>query len=211
MALAPKLLASGISIGGVRLDSGDLIALSKSVRQILDGGGLHGVKIFASGGLDEDQLMAMARAHAPIDGFGIGTSLTTSSDVPALDCAYKIQEYAGLPRRKYAAGKATWPGRKQVWRRYGADGRMASDVLAVEGDRREGEELIRPVMRAGKRVAPSPSLGDIRAYSARELERLPRPLQELAPGANYPVELGQSLLDLAAEFDRRFEDQERNR
>jgi nicotinate phosphoribosyltransferase len=211
VALAPKLLASGISIGGVRLDSGDLIALSKSVRQILDGGGLHGVKIFASGGLDEDQLMAMARAHAPIDGFGIGTSLTTSSDVPALDCAYKIQEYAGLPRRKYAAGKATWPGRKQVWRRYGADGRMASDVLAVEGDRREGEELIRPVMRAGKRVAPSPSLGDIRAYSARELERLPRPLQELAPGANYPVELGQSLLDLAAEFDRRFEDQERNR
>ena len=58
----------------------------------------------------------MLRAGAPIDGFGVGTSLTTSSDVPALDCAYKLQEYAGLPRRKRSSGKATWPGRKQVWR-----------------------------------------------------------------------------------------------
>ena len=120
VALAPRLKAAGISISGVRLDSGDLIALSKSVRRILDEGGLGDVTIFASGGLDEDQLVAMAKAHAPIDGFGIGTSLTTSSDAPALDCAYKLQEYAGSPRRKHSAGKATWPGRKQVWRRYRA-------------------------------------------------------------------------------------------
>ena len=119
VALAPRLKAAGITIRGVRLDSGDLIALSKSVRRILDDGGLADVTIFASGGLDEDQLMAMAKANAPIDGFGIGTSLTTSSDAPALDCAYKLQEYAGLPRRKHSAGKATWPGRKQVWRHYG--------------------------------------------------------------------------------------------
>ena len=124
VALAPRLKAAGISISGVRLDSGDLIALSKSVRRILDEGGLGDVTIFASGGLDEDQLMAMAKAHAPIDGFGIGTSLTTSSDAPALDCAYKLQEYAGSPRRKHSAGKATWPGRKRfggapAWRPYG--------------------------------------------------------------------------------------------
>ncbi len=211
VALAPKLRASGISIRGVRLDSGDLIALSKSVRRILDEGGLAGVKIFASGGLDEDQLMAMARANAPVDGFGVGTSLTTSSDVPALDCAYKIEEYAGLPRRKYAAGKATWPGRKQVWRRYGADGRMTGDELAVEGERCDGEALIRPVMRGGRRLFPSPSLGEIRTHSAHELERLPAPLRDLAPGAKYPVTLGKSLLDLAAAFDRRFQDQERKR
>ncbi len=209
VALAPKLRASGISISAVRLDSGDLIALSKSVRRILDEGGLIGVKIFASGGLDEDRLMAMAKASAPIDGFGIGTSLTTSSDVPALDCAYKIQEYAGLPRRKYAAGKATWPGRKQIWRRYRADGRMVGDVLALEGDQQMGDELIRPVMRGGKRISPPPSLGEIRAHSTRELARLPGPLQELVPDANYPVKLGKSLLDLAAEFDRRFTEQNR--
>ena len=91
-------------------------------------------RIFASGGLDEDDLAEMLQAGAPIDGFGIGTSLTTSSDVPALDCAYKLQEYAGLPRRKRSIGKATWPGRKQVWRRYGSDGRMAGDILSVESD-----------------------------------------------------------------------------
>ena len=149
VALAPKLKAAGITISGVRLDSGDMIALSKSVRHILDEGGLADVTIFASGGLDEDQLMAMAKANAPIDGFGVGTSLTTSSDAPALDCAYKIQEYAGLPRRKYAAGKATWPGRKQVWRRYGPDGRMAGDTLSVESDDQQGEKLIRPCHAGG--------------------------------------------------------------
>ena len=82
VALAPQLKAAGISIRGVRLDSGDMIALSKSVRRILDEGGLSEVTIFASGGLDEDDLLAMAKAEAPIDGFGIGTSLTTSSDAP---------------------------------------------------------------------------------------------------------------------------------
>jgi len=209
VALAPKLKAAGITIRGVRLDSGDMIALSKSVRHILDEAGLADVTIFASGGLDEDQLMAMAKANAPIDGFGVGTSLTTSSDAPALDCAYKIQEYAGLPRRKYAAGKATLPGRKQVWRRYGPDGRMAGDTLSVESDDQPGEKLIRPVMHAGTRVSASPSLGEIRAHAARELERLPVPLRELRPGATYPVQLGQALMDLATEFDRRLMDQER--
>jgi nicotinate phosphoribosyltransferase len=134
VALAPRLKAAGIDVRGVRLDSGDLIALSKSVRRILDDAGLTEVTIFASGGLDEDQLMAMAKAKAPIDGFGIGTSLTTSSDAPALDCAYKLQEYAGSPRRKHSTGKATLPGRKQVWRRYGPDGSMVGDMLSMEDD-----------------------------------------------------------------------------
>ena len=105
-------------------------------------GGLNDVTIFASGGLDEDELARIAEHRAPIDGFGIGTSLTTSSDVPALDCAYKLQEYAGLPRRKRSTGKATWPGRKQVWRQYGADGRMRGDILSVEEDSQSGEPLI---------------------------------------------------------------------
>ena len=209
VALAPKLKAAGIRISGVRLDSGDMIALSKSVRRILDEGGLGDVTVFASGGLDEDQLLAMAKANAPIDGFGVGTSLTTSSDAPALDCAYKLQEYAGLPRRKHAAGKATWPGRKQVWRRYGPDGRMVGDTLSVESDSQQGELLICHFMRAGKRVSPAPTLGEIRAHAAREIELLPGPLRELTPDATYPVQLGDALVDLAAKFDRRLADLER--
>ena len=129
VALAPRLQADGIKIQGVRLDSGDLTALSKGVRNILDQGDLKDVRILASGGLDEDNIGEMLRAGAPIDAFGVGTSLTTSYDVPALDCAYKLQEYAGLPRRKHSSGKATWPGSKQVWRQYGSDGGMAGDYF----------------------------------------------------------------------------------
>ena len=203
VALAPRLQAEGIAVRGVRLDSGDLIALAKSVRRILDEGGLRDVTIFASGGLDEDALMAMAAAAAPIDGFGIGTSLTTSSDVPSLDCAYKLQEYAGLARRKRSAGKATWPGRKQVWRRYGAKGEMAGDVISLETDARQGETLLRPVMRGGRRLEPQPSLEQCRAHAARELARLPAPLRALEPGATYPVVVADALVRLAAELDRR--------
>ncbi len=209
VALAPQLKAADISISGVRLDSGDLIVLSKNVRRILDEGGLADVTIFASGGLDEDQLMAMARADAPIDGFGIGTSLTTSSDAPALDCAYKLQEYAGSPRRKHSVGKATWPGRKQVWRRYGPGGRMAGDTLSVEDDDQKGEPLIHPVMQAGKRVARSPTLEETRAHAARELQLLPPPLRKLKPGATHAVQVGEALVDLSAQFDRRLKEQER--
>ncbi|HZT47326.1 MAG TPA: nicotinate phosphoribosyltransferase [Hyphomicrobiaceae bacterium] len=211
VALAPRLQAAGIKVRGVRLDSGDLIALSKSVRRILDEGGLGDVTIFASGGIDEDELVGMAAEHAPIDGFGIGTSLTTSSDVPALDCAYKLQEYAGLPRRKRSTGKATWPGRKQVWRSYGPDGRMSGDTLSVEDDRQPGEPLIEPVMRNGRRLGTRPTLAEIRERTAHALARLPEPLRRLEPGAPYPVQVTERLVQLAAEVDERLARQERAR
>ena len=209
VALAPRLKADGISIAAVRLDSGDLIALSKSVRQILDDGDLPDVAIFASGGLDEDSIATMIRSGAPIDGFGIGTSLTTSSDVPAVDCAYKLQEYAGVPRRKHSSGKATWPGRKQVWRRYDAAGRMARDTLSLEDDRPAGEPLLHPVMRHGRRLAAPAKLDDIRGHAARELARLPEPLRKLQPAASYEVDLAESLVALAATVDQRLTQQER--
>jgi nicotinate phosphoribosyltransferase len=202
VALASALAARGITVRAVRLDSGDLIALSKSVRRILDQGGLADVRIFASGGLDEDAVTHLLRAGAPIDGFGMGTSLTTSSDVPSLDCVYKLQEYAGLPRRKQSIGKETWPGRKQVWRTYDHAGRMCGDVLSVETDQQEGEPLLHLVMQGGRRVVASPKLADIRARAERELMRLPEPLRRLET-QNYPVEVGQSLSRLAAEVDKR--------
>jgi len=213
VALAPRLKASGIAIRGVRLDSGDLIGLAKNVRAILDRGGLQEVTIFASGGLDEDEIAACLQAQAPIDGFGVGTSLTTSSDVPAIDFIYKLQEYAGVPRRKRSDKKATWPGRKQVWRRYDADGRMAGDRISLDrasspaaattaGNAGE-EPLLHCVMRNGRRLAPSPSLDEIRSHARRELERLPENLRRLEPAANYPVEVGEDLIKLADEVDSR--------
>jgi nicotinate phosphoribosyltransferase len=209
LALAPKLKEAGIAVRGVRIDSGDLVAQSRDVRAILDDGGLRDVTVFVSGGLDEDNLLAFAQAQAPIDGIGIGTAMTTSSDVPSLDVVYKLQEYAGVPRRKRSANKATWPGRKQVWRRYDADGRLAGDLLTLappsHGDaaaKESGEPLIRLVMQNGRRVAAAPSLDDIRRHSKRELERLPEPLRHLQPGALYTVEVAETLRELANEVDR---------
>jgi nicotinate phosphoribosyltransferase len=208
VSLAPRLRAKGIRITGVRLDSGDLVALSKSVRAILDDGGLRDTIIFASGGLDEDDLMALSAAGAPIDGYGVGTSLAASTDAPALDCVYKLVEYAGRPRRKRSTGKATWPGRKQVFRRLGEDGRIASDALTLEGDRQAGEALLQPVMRAGRRAAAAPTLAEIRARAADQLTRLPAPLARLAVGTTYSVEVAEPLARLSRDMDRA--DAERN-
>ena len=207
--LAPRLAAAGISIAAVRLDSGDLAALAKSVRRILDAGGLRQVKILASGGLSEDSIAALLAAGAPIDAFGIGTSLTTSSDVPMLDCVYKLQEYAGLPRRKRSPGKATWPGRRQVWRHYAA-GHMSGDVVSIESDKQAGEPLLQLVMRGGRRVGSQVSLLDCRARAARELSRLPQALRRLEP-TTYPVAVAPALKHLAGEVDRRLARQGRER
>ncbi len=199
--LAPKLKADGIAIRGVRIDSGDLTAMAKKVRDILDAGGLKDVIILVSGGINEDVLQAMAKAKAPIDGFGIGVNLDASIDAPALDCAYKLQEYAGTPRRKLSEGKVTWPGRKQVWRAYGPDGYMRGDILTIESDTSPGEPLITQVMRAGKRVTPVQTLTQIRERAAHDLARLPEPLQKLEAGPDYPVQISKTLSALAAQMD----------
>jgi nicotinate phosphoribosyltransferase len=133
--------------------------------------------------------------YAPIDGFGVGASLDASSDAPVLDCAYKLQEYRGKPKRKLSEGKVTWPGRKQVWRTI-KDGRMVGDVISVETDRQPGEPLIVPVMKNGKRIAPAESLATIRERAARELARLPEPLRRLETSA-YPVKIAPALEELA--------------
>jgi nicotinate phosphoribosyltransferase len=203
VSIAPRLTSAGIEIKGVRLDSGDLANHAKKVRRILDEGGLPAVKIWASGNLDEHVVRGLLASGAPIDGFGIGSRLDTSADLPYLDCAYKLQEYAGRARRKRSEGKATWPGRKQVYRRTGSDGRMTEDLLTLVDDRQEGEPLLRSVMRAGRRLTPSPSLTEARQRAAAELARLPEPLRRLEEAASYPVKISQALRRLAAEVDAR--------
>lgn len=204
VALAPHLKAAGIPIRSVRLDSGDLGALAKSVRKILDDGGLADTSIFASGGLDENKIVLLLNASAPIDGFGVGTSLTTSSDVPALDCAYKLQEYAGLARRKQSAGKATWPGRKQVWRQVDASGRINADIVSLEGGVQAGTPLLQRVMARGRRIAAPESFDQIRGRTAASLAALPDALRKLVPSsAAYPVRIADDIVKLAEDVDHR--------
>lgn len=202
--IASRLRAKGIRIKAVRIDSGDLAEHARRVRRILDAGGLTDTSIFASGNLDEYRLREFIDAGAPISGFGVGTRLDVSSDAPYLDCAYKLQEYAGIPRRKRSEGKATWAGRKQVYRYYDADGRLAHDCLTTTADDpRDGKALIRPVMQAGRRLA-HPSLGESRGHALAELQRLPPPLQALHTAAtSYRVEVSPALASVTREADTR--------
>ncbi len=200
--LAPRLRQAGITVKGIRLDSGDLAEHARKVRRILDEGGLPDAQILASGNLEEYRLHALVASGAPIDSFAVGTAMTTSSDAPSLDCAYKLQEYAGRPCRKRSEGKATWPGRKQVYRHYGADGCLSYDVLTREDDRQDGQALLQPVMRVGHRVGPFPSLSEIRARAASDLARLPSQLRELEEGQAYDVRVSEALRHLATMVDQ---------
>jgi len=203
IAVAKRLSRHGIKIRGVRLDSGDLAALSRQVREELDLGGLTDTTIFASGNLDEYRVRDLVAAGAPIDGFGVGTSLVTSSDAPYLDAVYKLQEYAGRPRRKRSTGKATWPGRKQVYRVGDAQGMFVHDVVTLEDDLREGDPLLVPIMEDGRRIVPPPDPAAIRARAAGELARLPAALRGLEEAdMPYPVEIAPPLAALADAVDR---------
>ena len=202
-ALAPLLAREGIAIGGVRLDSGDLAAHARAVREVLDRGGLGLTTIFASGNLDEWRVADLLAAGAPIDGFGVGTALDTSSDVPALDAVYKLQSYAGQPRRKRSEGKATWPGIKQVCRTVASDGRLAFDRVQLASEPCPGEGLLQPWLIEGRRVGPPVTLRAARDHCAAQLARLPAALRALpAPAQAYPVEISSAIRALARDLDR---------
>ncbi len=199
--LAARLQARGIVIKGVRIDSGDLAEHTQRVRHILDEGGLDRITIFASGDLDEYRLQNLLAEGAPIDGFGIGTRLDASTDAPTLELVYKLQEYAGRPRRKRSEGKATWPGRKQVYRRLTTDGTFAEDCLGLETSPQPGEPLLRPVMLDGKRLSLE-SLDTVRQRVRTQLAALPPALRANQTVPTYPVSIAPELHELTDQLDR---------
>jgi len=200
--VARELAGRGIKVRSVRIDSGELAEEARRVRAILDAGGFPEIEIIASGGLDEHAIDSLTRRGAPIDTFGIGTRLDASSDAPTLDCAYKLQEYAGEPRRKRSAWKETWPGRRQVHRQYDQHGRIAMDVVGCADELIEGKALLQPVMLHGRRLAEPPSLDAIRHHATSEFQTLPMGLRSLEHGPHPPVRISHGLRTLASELDR---------
>lgn len=195
-------LGEGFRVRGIRLDSGDLGELAKAARDLLDEAGLGQVKIFASGGLDEIEIERLLGSGAPIDGFGIGTALGVSQDAPGLDIAYKLAAYKGRGRLKLSTGKPILPGRKQVFR-LGEGGRAVGDVIARAEESLPGRPLLRPVMRAGRRLAPAEPLSEIRERAAAEREMLAPALRSLSPpDPPYPVTVSASLLGYQEEVRR---------
>jgi nicotinate phosphoribosyltransferase len=204
-AVGREMAARGERLAGVRLDSGDLAALAPQVRRILDAAGLQYVKLFASGGLDEDEIDRCLAAGAPIDAFGVGTKMDVSADAPYLDMAYKLVTYDGRPVLKTSAGKTTWTGAKQVFRRRGTDGQMAGDVVALADDAApdaDAEALLRPVMRAGRLLEPLPTLASVRARCAAQLAALPAGVRRLRGAASYVVRFSDRLVALQRAVER---------
>jgi nicotinate phosphoribosyltransferase len=196
-----RLVRSGVGVQGVRLDSGDLDALAREVRAILDAGGCRDVRILASGNLDERSIGVLVRDDAPIDSFGVGTRLDASVDAPTLDAVYKLEEYEGRPRRKRSASKQTWPGRKQLWRELGADGRIVRDTVTLEDERGSGAPLLRCVMRGGQRVQAREPIAVIAERAARELATLPDGARRLADAQPVVAEISAGIRALAAAAD----------
>jgi len=199
--IAEPLREEGIFIKALRLDSGDLAAGSLKIRRMLDDAGLPDIGIFLSGNLDEFSVADICGAGVPATGFGVGTRLDVSADAPALDIAYKLQEYDGIPRRKRSEGKATWPGSKQVFRSFGRDGRIDGDVIGLVGEALSGRPLMRPVMKGGRRLAPDPSMDDIRAYAAETLASLPARCKDLRDPSPVIPEISDRLRALARDVD----------
>jgi nicotinate phosphoribosyltransferase len=194
-AVAHELRREGRTLGGVRLDSGDLLALSRRVRALLDAAGLPELAIVASGNLDERAIAALLEAGAPIDGFGLGSRVALSGEAMDLDTAYKLVEVGGRPVMKLSSGKQSLPGSKQVWRRE-EEGRFAGDVIALADEPvpAGARPLLACMMRDGVPVEAA-TLDRARERAARERAALAPP-HRLLEAAPYPVEIAPGLAAL---------------
>ncbi len=186
---------------GIRIDSGDLVALSKMARQKLTGAGLGDTRILLSGGLDEYTIARIVAEGAEADGFGVGTSVVTSADVPYLECVYKLQAYAGKPTCKRSSGKETMPGVRQVYRQWDGQGYLERDIVTCADELAAGEPLLELVMVSGQILEGQPDLETVRSRVATVKETLGPALTSLteAGQAAYPVEQSERLRGLAAE------------
>jgi nicotinate phosphoribosyltransferase len=203
-----KIIAEGRRPAGIRLDSGDLVADSRWARRALDRAGWKDVRIFASGDLDEYRIAECLRKGAALDSFGVGTALSTPGDAPHLSLIYKLVEVdrGGRIREaaKFSHAKATYPGRKQVFRRVSAKGEFAGDTIALADEPPNGDEpLLIEVMRGGRRTAPAEPVAALRERCVANLARLPEKYRQIARNATYPVRYTKRLTAMRDEVKRR--------
>ncbi len=201
-----ELEALGHRLQGVRLDSGDLGELSREVRKRLDDAGLGYVRIVGSGGLDEMDVQRLVDSGAPIDSFGIGTTLGVSADAPWTDMAYKLVRYGDKPVMKLSTGKESQPDPKQVYRIRDGDGMYAGDIVALRDEEPgDGEPLLEKVMANGRVLAPQPSLDEIRGRFTHEFSHLREEHKALQSPVLYNVSLSPALQALCSTLEQEIE------
>ena len=201
LAAARTIVEAGLRPGAVRLDSGDLGPLSRAVRAILDGGGCADAQVFVSGDLDEHRIAELVGSGAPIDGFGVGTAVSTSWDAPCLSGVYKVVEIERngvmTPLMKHSPGKTNPPGAKQVWRA-GPPAAAAGDVIALSDEAAGGRPLLKPVMHRGVRLVAGPPVPEMQAACRSAVRALPTAVRARRRPAAYPVAVSPGLQRLSA-------------
>lgn len=206
------LKKQGHKLLGIRLDSGDLVVLSKMARKMLDEANLKEVGIFGSGNLDEYKIAELLKKGAIIDSFGVGTKMGVSEDAPFIDAIYKISEVMDgegnfLPTMKLSEKKTTFPGRKQVYRIRDSRGKFLKDILALEGEKVKRQPLLNQVVRKGKIIYNKPALSQIRNYARDNLAVLSAKYRRLIKPDTYPVIISPGLKkltrDLTSEIKKR--------
>lgn len=204
--LIVKLYKKGYKIKGVRIDSGDLLKLSKKVRKIFDENGLKDVKIIASGDLDEYKIYYLIKNKAPIDAFGVGTRLVTGAnydsikdkgEVSALNGIYKLVEvYKGnkiIPKFKIGSKeKAILPFKKQIFR-IERNGKFVKDIIGKWDEKINGEKLLTKIIENGKLVHKLPKLEEIREYCKEQTSKLDEKYKKISNWKKYPVEFSEEL------------------
>lgn len=203
-----KIIGRGRKPAGIRLDSGDLTADSRWARRTLDRAGWKDVKIFASGDLDEYLIEEMLQNGAAVDAFGVGTALGTPGDAPHLNLIYKLVEVerGGKVREaaKFSHAKATYPGRKQVFRRLSGSGEFAGDTIALADEPPNGDEpLLIEVMRSGRRSAKAEPISALRDRCIANLARLPQRYRQIKRSVVYPVRYTKRLTAMRDEVRQR--------
>ena len=195
--IAKQMEKQGYRLKAVRIDSGNLVVISKKIRAILDKHGLNYVKIFATGDLDECKVASLIKNGAQIDSFGVGTRMSTSNDRPYVDVVYKLagKEEKGkfIPAMKLSKDKITLPGKKQVFRQKDSKGNYARDIIALEHESIQGEPLLQKVIEKGNMLDNHPSLEEIRKTALDNLSKLPNRYKRLRNAPKYPVILSPEL------------------
>jgi len=194
--IAKEMAIRGQKLIGVRIDSGDLAAQARAVRKVFDDANLTELKIIGSGGLDEFDLAQQLEANVPFDSYGIGTKMGMSADAPWSDMSYKLVEYERRPILKLSPGKASWPGKKQVFRFRDGEGKFARDAIGLRDEKLTGEFLLKEYMRDGQLSGRCPSLSECRSTFVADFAALPASVKAIRNPVRYPVEFSAELNNL---------------
>ncbi len=209
--IAKEMEKRGHRLNGVRLDSGDLLQLSKKVRRILDDNDLQRVKIFASGDLDEYLIEELLRRGAKIDAFGVGTRMSASVDRPYIDVVYKlsgkVERGVFVPAMKLSKRKITLPGKKQIFRQCDKEGKYRNDIIGLENEKVKGGRLLINVMHRGQVTYRTPSLIEIKKATLKNLSMLPQEYKKLKSAPRYPVGLTPYLKRIKHKLEERLRNQ----